>query len=104
LKKHEIKKIKTCVNCSHLEILEEGQEVNGLEDTAFITFRCDVFNYAGKEIFRFPATEKRVVIEKDDEEECPFWEEWRKEDKVKTGSFIDGDDVPKKPSDEPDEY
>ena len=104
VKKHEIKKIKTCVNCRHLEILEEGQEVRGLEDTAYIAFRCTVFNYSVKEVFRFPAVEKCVVIEKDDEEDCPFWEEWCKEDGVKTGSCMDGEKVLKEPSNEPDEY
>jgi len=103
VKKHEIKKIKTCVNCRHLEILEEGQEVRGLEDTAYINFRCDVFNYSGKEVFRFPTSEKCVVIEKDDGEDCPFWVEWSKEDGEKTGSCEDGEEVIK-PSYEPDEY
>lgn len=71
------KKIKTCVNCRHLEILEEGQIVDGLDNSSYISFRCNVFNYSGKEVFGFPLGNKPVVIEKETDS-CPFWEEWIK--------------------------
>ena len=59
-----------------------------LEDTAYIAFKCNIFNYAGKEVFQFPKVDKKIVIEKQSED-CPFWEEWvRKPGKseVDTGS------------------
>ena len=94
-----VKKIKTCVNCRHLEILEEGQVVSGLEDTAYIAFKCNIFNYAGKEVFQFPKVDKKIVIEKQSED-CPFWEEWvRKPGKSEVDTGSSEEDAL-----EPDEY
>jgi hypothetical protein len=75
---YKVRQIKTCVNCRHLEILEEGKIVQNLDDTTYIAFRCLVFNYSGKEVFQFPKADKRVVIE-EKIDACPFWEEWVKE-------------------------
>ncbi len=93
------KKIKTCVNCRHLEILDEGRIVRDLEDTAYISFRCNVFNYSGREVFRFPVANRKLVIERE-LDECPFWEEWVKEPDTavkETGSSA-------KSAHEPDDY
>ena len=75
----EFKKIKTCVNCRHLEIIEDGTEVVNEDGTAFISFRCEVFSYSGREVFRRSDSERGIVIEKMECDECPFWEEWVKD-------------------------
>lgn len=98
MKKYD-RKIKTCVNCRHLEIIEEGQMVKGLQDTAYIMFKCNVFNFAGKEVFSFPRVTSKVVIESETEE-CPFWEEWVKTSEEKAASKGSEDDS----ESEPDEY
>lgn len=74
----KIRKIKTCVNCRHLDILEEGKVVANLDETSYIAFKCEVFNYSGREVFQFPTAQKEVVLERETDE-CPFWEEWKKE-------------------------
>lgn len=84
----QFKKIKTCVNCRHLEILDEGKIVENLDDTSYIAFRCNVFNYSAREVFRFPKASRELVIERE-LDECPFWEEWVKESETvveETGS------------------
>lgn len=95
----KIRKIKTCVNCRHLEILDEGNIVHDLDDTAYISFRCNVFNYLGKEIFQFPIATDNIVIEKE-KDECPFWEEWTKD--LKT--VVKETESSSKSALEPDDY
>lgn len=70
--------IKACVNCIHLEVLEEGQEVSGLEDTAFLRTRCRVLDKTFTDHYAFPTGEDKLVID-EKPGECPFWEPWDKE-------------------------
>ena len=95
----KIRKIKTCVNCRHLDIIEEGKVVKNLDETSYIAFKCEIFNYSGREVFKFPTGEKTVKIERETDE-CPFWEEWKKEnDKLEEEKGSDAETVV-----EPDNY
>ena len=70
--------IKACVNCRHLEVLEEGQEVSGLEDTAFLRTRCRILDKTFTDHYAFPTGEDKLVID-EKPGECPFWEPWDEE-------------------------
>jgi len=78
--------------------------VRGLEDTTYIAFRCAVFNFVGKEVFSFPVGDKRIIIEKDSDDDCPFWEEWNKESDQTRGLIGDIEDETEISSDDPDDY
>ena len=70
--------IKACANCRHLEILEEGEEIKGLKDTAFLKSRCKMLDIEFRDQYAFPTGEEQVVIDKKPEE-CPLWESWEDE-------------------------
>ena len=67
--------IKTCVNCRHLEVLEEGEDIKGLGDTAFIRTRCRMLDMVFTDHYAFPTGEERLDID-GKPAECPLWEPW----------------------------
>ena len=38
-------KIRSCCNCLHFNVVEEGYEIGRIEDTRFMTSSCDVFGW-----------------------------------------------------------
>jgi hypothetical protein len=72
----KVKTIKLCVNCRHLSVVGEGQEIEGLEETRYIETCCDVFNHTTRELYQFPVEEGALVLEGVGSTDCPFWEPW----------------------------
>lgn len=70
------------MNCCHLHVTGEGQEIVGLEETAYLETYCDVFEYRIKELYQFPTEEGPLVLEKSGGADCPFWEAWDLSQKV----------------------
>ena len=67
--------IRACINCRHLEVVEEGEEIEGLGDTAFIRTRCKVLDITFTDHYAFPTGEEVLEIE-GNPAECPLWEPW----------------------------
>jgi len=80
----KIKTIKLCVNCHHLKVLGEGQEIKGLEDTRYLETLCDVFGHRTRELYQFPLEEGPLILDKPGSTDCPFWEPWDLSQKVIT--------------------
>ncbi|MCX6645841.1 MAG: hypothetical protein NTY09_05745 [bacterium] len=80
----KVKTIKLCVNCSHLWVIGEGQEIEGLADTQYIETSCNVFNTTVKEHYQFPVEQGPLILdaEKCGNTDCPFWEPWDLSQKV----------------------
>lgn len=68
-----MKALKTCATCRHLDIAEEGYEVPGLLDTAYLKTRCPILGWEIKEYYLLPSPSDREPREP---LECPFWEYW----------------------------
>ncbi len=71
--------IKACVNCRHLEILEDSEEIEGLADTAFLRSRCRILDIEFTDHYAFPTGGKTVIID-EKPGECPLWEPWDSDD------------------------
>ncbi len=80
--RRKIKTIKLCVNCRHLQVTGEGQEIDGLEETRFIETRCAMFGHKAKELYQFPVEEGPLVLDGAGSTDCPFWEAWDLSQKV----------------------
>jgi len=80
--RRKVKTIKLCVNCRHLKVVGEGQEISGLEETRYIETRCDIFNQSSKELYQFPVEEGPLVLDGFGSTDCPFWEAWDLSQKV----------------------
>ena len=78
----KVRTIKLCVNCRHLHVTAEGQEIEGLEETRFIETSCDVFNHKAKELYQFPVEQGPLILEGCGSTDCPFWEPWDLSQKV----------------------
>jgi hypothetical protein len=80
----KIKTIKLCVNCRHLNVLGEGQEIEGLADTQYLETCCDIFNTTVKELYQFPVEQGPLILDKAKcgSTDCPFWEPWDLSQKV----------------------
>ncbi len=74
--RRKVKTIKLCVNCRHLNVLGEGQEIEGLEETSFIETSCEVFGHKTKELYQFPVEQGTLVLDGYGSTTCPFWEPW----------------------------
>ena len=79
-----VKTIKLCVNCHHLRVVGEGQEIEGLVDTQYLETCCSIFNTTVKELYQFPAEQGPLILEKEkcSSTDCPFWEPWDLSQKV----------------------
>ncbi|MEW5945398.1 MAG: hypothetical protein AB1742_04290 [bacterium] len=64
-------KIRTCANCLHFEVLEEGYDVARIEDLKYMLSACRLLGWKVKEnyLFHVPGS-----IHLRTEKECPFWE------------------------------
>jgi hypothetical protein len=80
--RRKVKTIKLCVNCRHLHVIGEGQEIQGLEETAYLETHCDVFEHRTKELYQFPTEEGPLVLDKCGSTDCPFWDAWDLSQKV----------------------
>ncbi|MCK4721447.1 hypothetical protein KAU08_12335 [bacterium] len=80
----KVKTIKLCVNCKHLIVLGEGQEIEGLADTQYLETSCDVFNTSVRELYQFPCEQGPLILDKEKfrSTDCPFWEAWDLSQKV----------------------
>lgn len=68
------------MTCRHLEVVEQGEAVPGLGETAFVRFRCRKFGGEATEYPWFPGEGgARLEIPAREEQECPGWEEWTPE-------------------------
>jgi len=71
--------IRACINCRHLEVVEEGEEIEGLGDTAFLRTRCKVLDITFTDHYAFPTGEEILEIG-GKPAECPLWEPWDADD------------------------
>ena len=78
----KIKTIKLCVNCRHLKVIGEGQEIEGLEDTRYLETLCNMFGHRMRELYQFPLEEGPLILNKAGSTDCPFWEPWDLSQKV----------------------
>lgn len=63
--------LRTCGTCRHFEVVEEGYEVAGLLDTAYLISRCRLMEWQVKEFYLLGGGADQV-----EPAECPFWEYW----------------------------
>lgn len=69
--------IKVCLTCRHLEVVEEGQAVEGLAETAYVRYRCRKYGGETTEYPQFPEESVgRIEIDGERPKECPGWEQW----------------------------
>ncbi|HDS30913.1 MAG TPA: hypothetical protein ENN67_07725 [Firmicutes bacterium] len=80
--RRKVKTIRLCVNCRHLNVVGEGQEIEGLEETAYLETRCDVFGHTTKELYQFPSEQGTLVLNGCGSTDCPFWEPWDLSQKI----------------------
>jgi hypothetical protein len=80
--RRKVKTIKLCVNCRHLIVVAEDQEIEGLEETRYLETCCDVFSHTVREFYQFPSEEGPLVLEGAGSTDCPFWEPWDLSQKV----------------------
>jgi len=80
--RRKVKTIKLCVNCCHLHVEGEGQEIEGLEETRYLETSCDVFGHRQRELYQFPVGEAPLVLDGHGSTDCPFWEPWDLSQKV----------------------
>lgn len=90
----KVRTIKLCVNCCHLHVVGEGQEIDGLEETAYLETYCDIFNQSMRELYQFPIEEGPIVLEKSIyNEDCPFWTPWDLSQKMIDNSESEKEDA-----------
>ncbi|MBI2266546.1 MAG: hypothetical protein HYU64_15520 [Armatimonadetes bacterium] len=65
-------KIQICANCKHLKILDRGREFEGILDTEFIHFQCEVFGRQTKEYYLMAPVPTELP---DKPFVCEFWED-----------------------------
>lgn len=75
-----MKLIETCATCRHLKIVEEGFEVEGLLDTAYLKSRCEVLGWEVKEHYLLPDPQQKEIR---GAQECPYWEYWDKVERLR---------------------
>lgn len=63
--------LRACGTCRHFEVVEEGYEVAGLLDTAFLRSCCRLLGWEVKEFYLMGSGQEQVKAA-----ECPFWEYW----------------------------
>ncbi|MEW6203111.1 MAG: hypothetical protein AB1546_14125 [bacterium] len=63
--------IKTCANCRHFEIIEEGYEIARIEDLKFMVSTCRILKWKVKEHYLFNVPE---VLTLKKPKECSLWE------------------------------
>jgi hypothetical protein len=80
--RRKVKTIKLCVNCTHLQVIGEGQEIKGLEETAYLETSCDVFEHTTRELYQFPSGESPLILDNCGSTDCPFWQAWDLSQKV----------------------
>ena len=80
--RRKVKTIRLCVNCRHLHVISEGQEIEGLEETAYLETRCSVFGHSTKELYQFPGEMGPLVLDGCGSTTCPFWEPWDLSQKI----------------------
>lgn len=66
-------RIRTCGNCRHFEILDEGYEIGRIEDTKFMESRCHILGWSVKEHYNFTSTMEKVREIKRPKD-CGHWE------------------------------
>ena len=89
--RRKVKTIKLCVNCRHLRVVGEGQEIEGLEETRYLETYCDIFGHKTKELYQFPVEQGPLILEGIGSTDCPFWEPWDLSQKI-----LDHEDEPVK--------
>ena len=94
--KRKVKTIKLCVNCRHLQVVSEGQEIEGLEETRYLETGCDVFGTRTKELYQFPSEEGPLILDHANSgaTDCPFWEPWDTSQRV-LDDFVPGKSMEK---------
>lgn len=74
----KVRTIKLCVNCRNLQVIGEGQEIEGLEETRYLETHCEIFGTNVRELYQFPTEEAPLIIDHTNSgsTDCPFWEPW----------------------------
>lgn len=80
--RRKVKTIKLCVNCRHLQVVGEGQEIEGLEETRYLETFCEIFGHKTKELYQFPVEQGPLVLDGFGSTDCPFWEPWDLSQKI----------------------
>jgi len=65
-------KIRTCANCAHFEIVEEGYEIGKIEDLKYMKSRCRALGWEVKEHYAFESG-AGAVREIRTPPQCPRW-------------------------------
>ena len=93
----KVKTIRLCVNCRNLQVTAEGQEIEGLEETAFIETKCDIFGHTMKELYQFPCEQGPLILDGIGSTDCPFWEPWDLSQKVLEPREVEREGIDPKP-------
>ena len=65
-------RIRTCANCGHFSVLDEGYEIGRIEDTRFMVSHCDALGWRVKEHYLFTGS-TQTVLEIKPEKPCAHW-------------------------------
>ena len=69
---HAEPSIRTCGNCAHFRIHDEGYEIGRIEDTKYMESGCDVLGWRVKEHYLF-TSELQPAPEIRRQKDCPHW-------------------------------
>lgn len=66
-----------CITCKHYKLLEKGYEFEGILDTEYMRFQCEIFGKESKEYYLMQPVEEDITVH--DYPICEFWEFWDEE-------------------------
>lgn len=65
-----------CALCRHLEVVESGQEFQGIADTEYMVFRCKILGWTTRENYLMDSDPVAGLSKTPEEFNCPHWEGW----------------------------
>lgn len=62
-----------CALCRHLEMMHEGEQFEGIADTAYAVFKCTKLGWSSRDDYLMDA-EPVKRYQPSEPNDCPFWE------------------------------